>query len=128
MAKRVRTQTTETAQMALRPILALAAAAGLTGCGSFPQLEATTEDTTSKSAYPALVPVEDLRAVAAARQPSAEATTLVAGATQATSPAPEIDARAARLKARAASLRGEVIDTEAKERLEQPIEIEDEDI
>lgn len=109
--------------MAMRPLLAVAAAAALAGCDAYPQLDATVSGEARRSPYPALMPVEDLRAAAAAR-PSSERIA-AAGPGAAASPAAEIDARAARLRARAAGLRGEVIDAESKERLNQPVEIED---
>ena len=61
---------------------------------------------------------EDLRAAAATgpivpREPAAT---------------PQIDTRAAALKARAARLRGDVIDATSKERLEQDIKLEEEEI
>ncbi|MEQ9176964.1 MAG: hypothetical protein RLP16_07655 [Alphaproteobacteria bacterium] len=108
--------------MPLRPTLAFCAAALVAGCSTFPQLDAVVSDEAWASDYPALVPAETLRARAAARAPSGAATPL-----DAASPAPEIDARAARLKARAAGLRGEVIGEADKDRLNQKVEIEDDE-
>lgn len=111
--------------MTIRPLAALAAAAVAAGCSSYPQLDAAVSPGALDTGFPALMPVDDLRMAADARAPSPGATTLVADA----GPAPEIDARAARLQARAARLRGEaVIDAAARERLNQDVEIEEQDI
>lgn len=114
----------ETAPMTPRRITALAAAASLAGCGDFPQLDDTVSDAAMRSGYPALVPVEDLRAAAARRAPS-EGAAMEGASTDA---APAVDARAARLRARAASLRGEVVDAETKQRLTETIELDEDDI
>ncbi|MCZ7676079.1 MAG: hypothetical protein M5U35_09685 [Roseovarius sp.] len=99
------------------------------GCASFPQVDAAVSADALEPGYPALMPVGDLRAAAAARAPSPGATTLLADAGAGGSPAPEIDARAARLKARAARLRDEaVIDAAARERLSETVEIDEQDI
>ncbi|WP_422027251.1 hypothetical protein [Roseovarius sp.] len=108
--------------MPLRPSLVLCAAALVAACGSFPQLDAVVSDEAWASDYPALVPAETLRARATARPVSADGTTL-----SATSPAPEIDARAASLKARAARLRGEVIGEADRDRLNQTIEMDEDE-
>ncbi len=113
--------------MAMRPLLAIAAAAVLSGCGSYPQFDAAVSDEARRSAYPALVPVENLRATAAARAPSDRIATTATGPGAPASPTAEIDARAARLKARASGLRGDVIDDADKDRLNQKIEIEDDE-
>ena len=109
--------------MPLRPSLVLCAAALVAACGSFPQLDAVVSDEAWASDYPALVPAETLRARATARPPSADGTTLG----NAASPAPEIDARAASLKARAARLRGEVIGEADRDRLNQTIEMDEDE-
>jgi len=113
--------------MTSRPALclALATAAFAAGCSTHPQLDAIISDEIGASDYPALVPADGLYAAAAARAPRDGATTLVASAD---SPAPEIDSRAARLKARAASLRGDVIDAASKDRLNEEIELDEEDV
>lgn len=108
--------------MIARRLTALAAVAYLAGCGVYPQLDGTVSDAAMKPEYPALVPVEDLRAAAARRAASDGATTLLAGPA-----APDIDARAARLRARAASLRGEVVDDESKDRLNDTIELDEDE-
>lgn len=108
--------------MPLRPSLVLCAAALVAACGSFPQLDAVVSDEAWASDYPALVPAETLRARATARPVSADGTTLAAA-----SPAPEIDARAASLKARAARLRGEVIGEADRDRLNQTIEMDEDE-
>lgn len=109
--------------MPLRPALAFCAAALAAGCSTFPQLDAVVSDEAWASDYPALVPAETLRARATARSRTGNAMTF----DEAASPAPGIDARAQRLKARAAGLRGEVIDDAEKDRLNQKIEIEDDE-
>lgn len=108
--------------MPLRLSIVLCAATLAAGCGSFPQLDTVVSDEAWASDYPALVPAETLRAKATARPPSAEGTTLAAA-----SPAPGIDARAARLKARAAGLRGEVIGGSDRDRLNQTIEMDEDE-
>ena len=113
-----------------RPILpALCAALLAAGCTAFPQLDATVSEATLSADYPALLSVADLRAAAAPRAASAGATTLMASANGPGAPtAPEIDARAARLRARAAGLQGDVIDAAAKDRLNEEITIDEEDV
>ena len=105
--------------------LTFAAALLVAGCGSHPHLDAVLSHEALASDYPALLPADDLRAAAAARAPREGATTLVASAE---SPAPEIDARAARLKARAAGLRGDVIDAASRDRLNEDIELDEEEV
>ena len=105
--------------------IAMIATAFVAGCSTHPQLDTVISDEVWKADYPALLPAEDLHAAAAARMPREGATTLVASAD---TPVPEIDARAARLKARAAGLRGEVIDAASKDRLNEDIELEEEDV
>ncbi len=96
----------------------LAASAILGGCSTFPQLDAAISDEALSADYPTLVPTEELR-VAAATGPIVPREPVTA---------PQIDTRAASLKARAASLRGDVIDAASKERLEQEIKIDEEDV
>jgi len=109
-----------------RPVAVLMAALAA-GCGGFPQADTAADDAAMPGGYPALVPVEELRAAAAPRPWGTRATVMTAAA-RAPEPAAAIDARAARLKARAARLRGgSVIDPETKDRLDSEIGIEEED-
>lgn len=92
-----------------RPPIALLLAALVAGCESFPQIDGTVHGVDTAGAYPALVPVEELRA-AAARPAQSTAPSLDEAA--------RFEARAARLRARAARLRGEtVLDDSARDRL-----------
>lgn len=113
--------------MALRRSLALLPVALVAGCGSFPQTETAVADGALSADYPALLPMEELRAAAAPR-PSADRTATLATAAPDRAPAAEVTGRAARLRARAARLRGgAVIDTDSKERLGKSVEIDDVD-
>jgi hypothetical protein len=111
--------------MAARRVMPLIAVL-IAGCTSPPQFGAETPP--AADGYPALLPVETLRAAAAPRPATDGATTRVtaSGARATTSAAASVEDRAARLKARAARLRGgEVLDATARKRLDAPVEIED---
>jgi hypothetical protein len=114
--------------MAARRVMPLIAVL-IAGCTSHPRFGAETLP--AADGYPALVPVETLRAAAAPQPAKDGATTRVAAsgaraATAATSDAASVEDRAARLRARAARLRGgEVLDASARKRLDAPVEIED---
>lgn len=81
----------------MRPIL-LAAAAALSGCATFPQLQAEVDPAAARAPSPALVPLGPVLAAADGLSPVEPA---------------GIEARAAALRARAAALRGWVIEPAA---------------
>ncbi|MCQ0092082.1 hypothetical protein [Roseovarius sp. M141] len=90
---------------ALALIAALGAGSLLPGCAQFPQLDATLTDQSRRAPYPDLVPLSGLQA-------RINDTDTNAGA------APAIEARIARLKSRAARLRGTVIDSDTRTRMQ----------
>lgn len=95
--------------------------AGLGGCTTFPELDAQISPEVQSANYPALLPAEDLRAQVSTGPLEPREQPLVAQAER-------IDNRADSLRARAASLRGEVIEEEDRDRLDQDITIEDEEV
>lgn len=88
--------------------LTLIAALGA-GCTQFPQLDATVSDKMRRAPYPDLVPLEGL-------QKRIDATRI--------DPAtlPTIQTRIARLKTRAERLRGTVVDSDAKARMQEGVQ------
>ncbi len=107
-------------------VLIIATAAGLSACTAFPEVDARTSPEVQSASYPALLPADDLRAQASTDplEPRGDLP-LVATLEQ---DAEQIDNRANSLRARAASLRGNVIDDEGRERLDQEITIDDEEV
>jgi hypothetical protein len=99
---------------------ALAMAALLGACSTFPTLDAQISPEAQSADFPALLPAEELRAQVATGPIEPREQPIVAQAEQ-------IDNRANALRARAASLRGDVIDEEDRDRLDTKIEIEDEE-
>lgn len=102
----------------VRSIGMVAVVALLSACSSFPDLRARVSPEALNADFPKLLPAEDLRAQVATgpiepREPIV---------------AQQIDSRANALRARAASLKGDVIDAESRDRLDQTIEIEDEEV
>ncbi len=95
----------------MRPSLALVLTAALAAgvmpgaCAPFPDLDETITAEARRAPYPDLVPLEGLQA-------RAEATRIDPGTAQ------TIEARAARLRDRAARLRGSVIDSRTRARME----------
>ncbi|MGK7752022.1 MULTISPECIES: hypothetical protein [unclassified Roseovarius] len=95
----------------IRRLPALALAFALSACTQFPELDGATSRETRNAPYPALLPVEDLRARVA--EPRVTDRT-----------APSLEARVAALRARAARLRGSVIDGASRARLDRKITID----
>jgi len=87
----------------------LFAAAAVGACGQLPELGTTISDSAARAPYPQLVPVEQLRAGAAEESITPET-------------AEEVEARADGLRHRAAGLRGAVLDSASRSRLEQKVE------
>lgn len=104
-----------------RNLAILATIAGLCACSSFPDLDDQVSPDVQNASFPALLPVEDLRARVATGPIEPREQPIIAQAEQ-------IDNRANALRARAAGLRGDVIDEADRERLDQDITIEDEDV
>lgn len=109
-----------------RIITIIAATAGLSACTTFPELDAQTAPEVQSASYPALLPAEDLRAQASTGPIEQRGGLPVVA--QLEEEAEQLDNRANSLRARAASLRGEVIDEEDRDRLDQDITIEDEEV
>ncbi len=106
----------------IRAIAVLSIAASLGACTAFPQLDASISADAKNADFPALLPAEDLRAQVATGPIEPREQPILAQAEQ-------IDNRANALRARAASLKqGDVIDEESRDRLDQTIEIEDEEV
>lgn len=82
------------------------------GCSRFPELEDRFDQQARGAAYPDLVPAEALRADLPEMQVAPDARA-------------RLDARIAGLRGRAERLRGSVIDSAARARLSQPVEIPD---
>lgn len=97
------------------------ASAGLGACTTFPELDAQISPDVQSADYPTLLPAEDLRAQVSTGPLEPREQPLIAQAER-------IDTRADALRARAASLRGEVIEEEDRDRLDQDITIEDEEV
>lgn len=95
--------------LALALIAAFGAGAPLPGCTQFPQLDATLSDEVRRAPYPDLVPLDSL-------QDRMEMTQVQPGTL------PAIEERIARLKARAAGLRGSVIDSAARARMQAGVQ------
>lgn len=93
----------------------------LTACSTFPELDAQTSVDVQTAAYPSLLPAEDLRAQASTGPIEPREQPILVQAEQ-------IDNRANALRARATSLRGDVIDEEERDRLNDEITIEDEEV
>ncbi|MDR9395368.1 MAG: hypothetical protein RI571_13805 [Roseovarius sp.] len=93
-----------TAVLLAAAVLALAAS-----CARFPELDETVDEDARRAPYPALIPLEGLAAPGAAPRATAPATEA-------------LEARAARLRARAGRIRGDVIDTETRRRMEAGVE------
>lgn len=91
------------------PALAVLILTAVTACAQFPDLDAALSPGAAGAAYPDLVPVEQLKA----QMPRAETTFDADDPT-----APRMAARIAALRARAASLRGTVIDSPTRARME----------
>ncbi|MEO0372056.1 MAG: hypothetical protein AAF231_11415 [Pseudomonadota bacterium] len=108
-----------------RTITILAATTALSACATFPELDARTAPEVQSASYPALLPAEDLRAQASTDPLEARGLPVVA---QLEEEAEQLDNRANSLRARAASLRGDVIDEEDRDRLDEEITIEDEEV
>ncbi|MEM7731994.1 MAG: hypothetical protein AAF280_04335 [Pseudomonadota bacterium] len=108
-----------------RTQLIIAVAIGLSACTTFPEVDAKTAPDVQSAAYPVLLSVDDLRAQASTDPLEPRDLPLVATLEQ---DAEQIDNRANSLRARAASLRGDVIEEEDRERLDQDITIEDEEV
>ena len=109
------THQSEIATMTPKPLVFLALATLIPACSQFPDLDDATGKSALNAPYPDLVPAETIHAAAA--------TTTVTETT-----APQFEARSASLKARAARLRGAVLNEEDKDRLDEEITIEGEDI
>ncbi|WP_397543495.1 hypothetical protein [Roseovarius salis] len=108
--------------MALCRIIPSLLAAALAGCGPFPEVDTAEQSDAPAASYPALMPVETLRA-AASRPPAGDTRTRVAAAGE-PAPAAGMNDRAARLRARAARLRGgAVLDKDDKKRLGKSVDI-----
>ncbi|MEM6587095.1 MAG: hypothetical protein AAF641_01505 [Pseudomonadota bacterium] len=103
----------------------IAATVGLSACATFPEVDARTAPEVQSASYPALLPVDDLRAEASTGPLEQRDLPLVATLEE---DAEQIDNRASSLRARAASLRGDVIDEADRERLDQEITIDDEEV
>ncbi|QGY00401.1 hypothetical protein EI983_12540 [Roseovarius faecimaris] len=80
----------------------------LAACAEFPELDATLSDAARAAPYPQLLPVEELNARVGEPRIDAEA-------------ADGIEARVAALKARAARLRGTVLDSSTRARMQTGI-------
>lgn len=91
--------------MPLRPYLALAFCVSLAACAEFPELDAALSEEARSAPYPILLPVEELNARIDA--PRIEPET-----------AAGIEARVAALKARAQRLRGTVLDSPTRARMQ----------
>lgn len=102
-------------------IAGLAASAALSACSTFPDLDAELSTSARAADYPALLPAETLRAQVATGPIEPREQPIVAQAER-------IDNRADALRARAASLRGDVIEEDDRDRLDQDITIEDEEV
>lgn len=95
--------------MSLRVTSAIALVlVGLTGCSDFPDLGGAVAPGLERADYPRLVPVEPLLAQVDEVQITPET---MAG----------IEGRVARLKARAARLRGRIVDTGTRERMQSGV-------
>lgn len=82
--------------------------AALTGCTRFPALDGTVTDADRSAAFPALIPLDGLLALAAAPGQAGSATDVNS----------DIDSRIDRLAARANRLRGPVIGTATRARMQ----------
>ena len=109
----------------LRSGLIIAAIAGLSACSTPPDLDVPVSSAAQGVDYPALLPAESLRAKVSTAP--LEGSTLPRQE-PIVAQAERIDNRADALRARAASLRGEVIDEDDRDRLDQEITIEDEEV
>ncbi len=92
-----------------RPATQLALATGvllMTGCTQFPELNQSVSADARNGSFPSLVPVEVLRADAPDQRITDDTT-------------PTLEARVAALRSRAARLRGTVLSSNARARLEQ---------
>ncbi|MEO0750811.1 MAG: hypothetical protein AAFY25_03330 [Pseudomonadota bacterium] len=99
----------------------IAIPACLAACSTFPELDGQISPAVQSADYPALLPAEDLRAQVSTGPLEPRETPIFAQAEQ-------IDNRADALRARAASLRGDVIEEEDRDRLDQDITIDDEEV
>ncbi len=95
--------------LALAMIAALGAGSLPAGCTRFPDLDATLSDAARAAPYPDLVPLSGLQARIA--DTNTDPGTL-----------PTIEARIAGLKSRAARLRGTVIDSAARARMQAGVQ------
>ncbi|MEL7255365.1 MAG: hypothetical protein AAFZ04_04410 [Pseudomonadota bacterium] len=109
-----------------RSVLIITVTVGLSACSTFPELDAQTAPEVQTASYPALLPADNLRAQASTG-PIEERGGLPVVA-QLEEEAEQLDNRANSLRARAASLRGDVIDDEDRDRLDQDITIDDEEV
>lgn len=91
--------------MPLRPALAAIIAACLAGCAQFPELDAAISPGAKNADYPDLVPIEQLKAQVP--EVKTDSDTL-----------DEIDARVESLRTRAQRLRGTVIDSPTRARMQ----------
>lgn len=94
----------------LRRGILLLSGIALAACTQFPELDQSVSAEARNGAFPALVPVEVLLADAPQQQASDTTTT-------------SLEARAAALRSRAARLKGTVLNSSARERLEQKPDI-----
>lgn len=105
----------------IRALAIVAATAALGACTAFPDVGGQVSADVQNADFPTLLPVQDLRADVATGPLEPRQQPIAVQAEQ-------IDNRANSLRARAASLRGDVIDEEDRERLDQDITIEDEEV
>lgn len=93
-----------------RLLASLIAAAALSACSQFPELDDSLGAEARSARYPDLVPVETLRAGLSEPRITDQTTA-------------SLEARVTNLRARAARLRGTVLDSASRARLSQPVEI-----
>lgn len=98
--------------MTLRRLSLFCVATALGACGAFPEVDAATSEAALDAPFPELRPVESLRATVPEEKIDDDT-------------GDNLQSRADRLRARAAGLRGSVLDTRSRARLEQDVTIED---